>query len=100
MKSLGACFSQEALDEIVFKTKGYPYFLQEWGYQSWNLAENHTIHLGVIKEATKKSLERLDEGFFRVRFDRLTPSEKNTFGLWRILVQVPKDPGVSLTFLV
>lgn len=76
VKAFGARFSEEALNEIVFKTKGYPYFLQEWGYQSWNLAKSHNIHLDIIKEATKKSLERLDEGFFRVRFDRLTPSEK------------------------
>ena len=64
------------MEEIVSKTKGYSYFLQEWGYQAWNLSPSSQITLGVVKEATKQSLKRLDEGFFRVRFDRLTPSEK------------------------
>jgi hypothetical protein len=69
-------FTAEALDEIISKTAGYPYFLQEWGYHSWNLAPNSKIDLETVKKATETSLQRLDEGFFRVRFDRLTPSEK------------------------
>ena len=50
--------------------------MQEWGYQSWNLAQYSTIDLEVVRKATDASLKRLDEGFFRVRFDRLTPKEK------------------------
>jgi len=69
-------FTQDALDEIISKTEGYPYFLQEWGYQAWNLANSKKINLDIVKKATEVSLQRLDESFFRVRFDRLTPSEK------------------------
>lgn len=69
-------FTKEALTEIMFQTKGYPYFLQEWGYQAWNAAEKSPIDLSTIKLATQISIERLDESFFRVRFDRLTPREK------------------------
>jgi hypothetical protein len=69
-------FSDEALDEIVRLTQGYPYFIQEWGYQSWNLAETSPISYEAIKRATEVSIARLDESFFRVRFDRLTPREK------------------------
>ena len=76
VEALGVKFKSDALEEIFLKTEGYPYFLQEWGYQSWNLSESTEITLGIVKEATKKSLEKLDTGFFRVRFDRLTPSEK------------------------
>jgi hypothetical protein len=72
----GTRFAEEALKEVLSKTQGYPYFLQEWGYQAWNLAGQPTINLDDIKKATKVSLQRLDESFFRVRFDRLTPSEK------------------------
>jgi AAA ATPase domain len=70
-------FSDEALEEIFNLTKGYPYFLQEWGYQSWNLAQSSPITVELIFETTKKAIPRLDENFFRVRFDRLTPSEKH-----------------------
>ena len=76
IQTLGAKFDDKALKEIMQQTKGYPYFLQEWGYQSWNLAPHNTIDLEVVREATEASLRRLDEGFFRVRFDRLTPKEK------------------------
>ncbi|MGK5082196.1 ATP-binding protein [Bdellovibrionota bacterium FG-1] len=76
VKAQGATFTVEALDEIIAKTEGYPYFLQEWGYQSWNLAKNSEITLETVKEATQASLYRLDESFFRVRFDRLAPAEK------------------------
>jgi len=69
-------FTERALDEIIEKTQGYPYFLQEWGYQAWNLARTPVIDLDVIQQATIESIRRLDESFFRVRFDRLTPREK------------------------
>lgn len=76
VKEQNAHFTNEALDEIMSKTEGYPYFLQEWGYHSWNIATTTKIDLETVKKATEVSLQRLDESFFRVRFDRLTPSEK------------------------
>ena len=75
-EALNVSFDKKALEEIFNKTKGYPYFLQEWGYQCWNLSNSKVITLDIVKKANKHSLNRLDEGFFRVRFDRLTPTEK------------------------
>lgn len=72
----GVVFEPEALDEVFRLTKGYPYFVQEWGYQAWNQAPSNTITLHVVVSATSTVIERLDQNFFRVRFDRLTPSEK------------------------
>ena len=69
-------FEQDALTEIVDLTQGYPYFLQEWGYQAWNRAESSPIDLAVVQNASETVIHRLDENFFRVRFDRLTPGEK------------------------
>lgn len=69
-------FTDEALKEIIRQTQGYPYFLQEWGYQAWNLAAKSPIGIDVVKQATHESIQRLDANFFRVRFDRLTPREK------------------------
>jgi hypothetical protein len=75
-RAAGVEFEADALTEIFRMTQGYPYFLQEWGYQAWNLATTSPINLTVIRGATSKVIERLDENFFRVRFDRLTPSER------------------------
>lgn len=70
-------FTPEALDEIVAQTQGYPYFLQEWGYQAWNLAPASPIDVDIVRRATDESIRRLDQNFFRVRFDRLTPRERD-----------------------
>jgi hypothetical protein len=72
----GAAIDDDALTEIFLKTRGYPYFLQEWGHQSWNLALGDTITLKDAKDAETTTLKRLDAGFFKVRFDRLTPKER------------------------
>lgn len=74
--AVGVEFEAAALKEIFRITEGYPYFLQEWGYQSWNLAPASPITLTVVQEASAVAIQRLDKNFFRVRFDRLTPSEK------------------------
>lgn len=73
----GVIFESSALEEIFQMTKGYPYFLQEWGYQTWNQAEGSPITLDIVRRATGTVIKRLDANFFRVRFDRLIPSEKN-----------------------
>ncbi|MCB1784417.1 MAG: ATP-binding protein [Alphaproteobacteria bacterium] len=72
----GESISQAALDKIFSETKGYPYFLQEWGFQSWNAADRSPISVDDVEKAGPAALKRLDEGFFRVRFDRLTPKER------------------------
>ncbi len=72
----GVKFSSDAIAEIIRVTQGYPYFIQEWGYQSWNHAQRSPISLADVQKATKTVIKRLDENFFRVRFDRLTPREK------------------------
>jgi hypothetical protein len=75
-QAAGAAFESAALREVFRLTKGFPYFLQEWGYQAWNLAPASPITLQIVRNATATVTPRLDRNFFRVRFDRLTPSEK------------------------
>ena len=72
----GVEYTDAALDEILRQTEGYPYFLQEWGKHSWTCAEVSPIQLADVQEATSQALAELDASFFRVRLDRLTPSEK------------------------
>lgn len=75
-RASGVDFDTAAAEQIFRLTQGYPYFLQEWGYQSWNRAERSPITQRVVKAATPVVIQRLDQNFFRVRFDRLTPGEK------------------------
>ncbi len=73
---LGVSFDTNALDSILGDTKGYPYFLQEWGKHAWAVAGASPISLHDARTATSNALADLDASFFRVRFDRLIPSEK------------------------
>lgn len=66
----------EALERIVTETRGYPYFVQEWGKHSWDAAAASPIGERDVESASVTAIAALDESFFRVRFDRLTPSEK------------------------
>jgi hypothetical protein len=66
----------EAADEIIAKTQGYPYFLQEWGKHTWDVAPQSPITKRDVENASDQAVAALDESFFRVRFDRLTPAEK------------------------
>jgi len=77
IEDAGEAIDPDALREIFRLTRGYPYFLQEWGYQSWNHAIASPISLHDVHETTELVTKRLDENFFRVRFDRLTPREKH-----------------------
>ena len=73
----GVAFTEDALDDLASLTHGYPYFLQEWGYAAWNLAAATPIDAAIVKRATQVAIQKLDGSFFRVRFDRLTPREKD-----------------------
>ena len=72
----GVWIDEDALDQIILQTGGYPYFLQEWGKHSWEAAEASPIRRSDVEKASVTAIAALDASFFRVRFDRLTPSEK------------------------
>ena len=72
----GATIAPDALDAILQITKGYAYFLQQWGSHTWQAASQSPIQLGDVERATVTATAALDASFFRVRFDRLSPKEK------------------------
>ncbi len=76
-KQEGVAYSEDALDGILAVSKGYPYFLQEWGYHAWNVATASPITGADVAAASPRAIRALDESFFRVRLDRLTPRERD-----------------------
>jgi hypothetical protein len=72
----GVEFTRGALEEILRTTECYPYFIQQWGHEAWNIALRSPIDVDIIKAANERAIKALDESFFSVRFDRCTPSEK------------------------
>ena len=75
-KDEGVDIEAAALDAIVAKTEGYPYFLQLWGKHVWDVAEGSPITSDDVSVATNQAVAALDQSFFLVRFERLTPAEK------------------------
>jgi hypothetical protein len=84
---IGALEEQDAINAVVNPAKAevaqilkvterYPYFLQQWAHEAWNVAEGTTIRAKDVLEAHNNAIAILDESFFKVRFDRGTPSEK------------------------
>lgn len=71
----GVAIDDVALADMVRVTRGYPYFLQEWGYEVWNAAPQSPVTLRDAQLATRGALSRLDAEFFAVRLNRLTPKE-------------------------
>lgn len=72
----GVSITPDALNQILQVTQGYAYFLQQWGSHTWRAAIASPIDVAAVNVASVTAIAALDESFFRVRFDRLTPKEK------------------------
>jgi len=88
----GVQFQEAAIDLIIEKTQGYPYFLQEWGKHTWDIATESPITEMDVVRASDVAVAALDESFFRVRFDRLTPAEKKYL---RVMADLGSGPHRS-----
>lgn len=73
----GVTWDRGALGAVIELTQGYPYFLQEFGKQAWDVAEGpDRIRKGDVELAKILATDELDTGFFRVRIDRVTETER------------------------
>lgn len=93
LRDEGVEITQDALDEILRVTKGYAYFLQAWGSHTWSAARQSPITADDVRTASASAVAALDEGFFRVRFDRCTPKEKRYLRAMAELGEGPHRSG-------
>lgn len=91
-RELGVSYEPAATELILQATEGYPYFLQEWGKHAWDVANASPITQHDVQAASTEATAALDESFFRVRFDRLTPSEKRYL---RAMAELGRGPHRS-----
>jgi len=89
----GVTITPEALAEILRVSQGYAYFLQTWGSHTWLAAEASPITVNDVHKAGVTAMAALDEGFFRVRFDRCTPKEKRYLRAMAALGEGPHRSG-------
>lgn len=82
-----------AVGEMVIASRGYPYFLQEWGSATWNAAPASPIGIEDVMAARPVVRQSLDDNFFRVRLDRLTPKEREYLHAMATLGPGPQRSG-------
>lgn len=88
-----ALIDDDALQSIVHGTHGYPFFLQQWAACAWDIAATKTITLTDAESAATEAIHILDEGFFRVRLDRLTKAEMKYCAAMAALGEGPYAAG-------
>jgi hypothetical protein len=93
----GLYIEPEAVSEVFKETRGYPYFLQEYGYQLWNAAERSPIVLEDVRRSAQSVQARLDANFFDVRFDRISAREKEFL---RAMAEFPGDSAIPMSEIV
>ena len=73
-KPFDITYTEEALKEIYRITEGYPYFIQQFCHIISKKYKE--IDLNIVNEMKSIFFKELDKSFFKVRFDKCTPKEK------------------------
>jgi hypothetical protein len=72
----GAAWTDDGVAHVVQTACGYPYFLQQFGQDTWNCADDGVLTLTAAQRGVEAGQRALDDGFFRTRWDRASPSEQ------------------------
>lgn len=69
-------WEDEAVSFIVEETMGYPYFIQQFGQDTWNAAPGPLLTMNDALVGAARGRAALETGFFRARWDRATRAEQ------------------------
>jgi hypothetical protein len=69
-------WDDQAVDLVVGASNGYPYFIQQFGQTTWNSAAESPIGVLDAQAGIRLGRDLLDDGFFRARWERATPGER------------------------
>jgi hypothetical protein len=70
-------WNDDALAVILQVTRCYPYFIQQFGLQAWDIADGpREITADDVERSIPLALAELDNGFFRVRAGASTRAER------------------------
>jgi len=73
----GVTWTDGALEEILEVTQCYPYFIQQFGLQAWDVADGpDAITADDVRRSIPLAMAELDDGFFRVRAGASTAAER------------------------
>jgi AAA ATPase domain len=86
-------WTDEAVALVVDAAGGYPYFLQEYGSAAWDVATSSPIDTADASEGIRIGKARLDSGFFRSRWERATPGERDYMSAMAADGDAPSQSG-------
>lgn len=95
----GVEWSPAATRKVLEASAGYPYFIQQFGQTTWDAAIGSPISLDDATEGIRVGREKLDNGFFRARWERATPAERDYLAAMAIDGDGPSSTGEVATRL-
>ena len=75
-KQLSVQYSNDAVHRIIDITKGYPYFIQQLCKLVFAHSTDYIIGVNEVNEVVNDFFDILDKGFFKVRYERCSETEK------------------------
>lgn len=69
----GRPFTDDALNELIKVSSGYPYFIQAYGKAAWNASGSNPIPLQAVTKSEACARAELDDGLYSARWQRTTP---------------------------
>lgn len=77
VREAGVTWRDGAVERVVDLTKGYPYFLQEYGRTIWRVGSGQSIGSREVEAAEPVAREYLDQNFFSQRIGKLPSAERS-----------------------
>lgn len=75
-KKLDVSYDEAAVEKIIDITKGYPFFVQQLCQIVFQKKKGNMIDISDVKDSISEFFDILDSGFFKVRYERCTESDK------------------------
>lgn len=75
-QKFGVTYSEDAVEEIISVTKGYPFFIQQMCQIVYQNTDEKRIEQKHVEDNMNDFLKTLDTGFFKVRYERCADSDK------------------------
>lgn len=76
VKKFGVSYSDDAIEEIIELTKGYPFFIQQMCQVVYKNVDGNVIQIADVRSSIEEFFELLDTGFFKTRYERCAESDK------------------------
>ncbi|MFN3216862.1 MAG: AAA family ATPase [Acidimicrobiales bacterium] len=73
--AMGVTWAPDAIEAIVDRSDGFPFFVQTWAFHTWNVAVDEPISAADVDRAAPHADHALDSSFFAARIARIPASE-------------------------